>query len=313
MSKVIFSKKTILPVLAFMLLLAGCKGKENDGVEVLVEQAATEQARSDDSGCLLPTKGGEILLGDEELTVDATNASDGYFYITYSGSNSDVKLQLSTEGSVTYTYKIQASDMVLPLSLGAGEYTLIAYEGIGNGMYSARFSEKINVENVDEFGPFLYPNYFVNFSEDSEAVELGSNLAAGKSCDLEVIAAVYEYVIQNITYDYDKASNVASDYVPEVDAILEAKKGICFDYAALMASMLRSQKIPTRLEMGYAKDAYHAWISCFVKDKGWINGMIKFDGTGWTLMDPTFAANSTSKELKNFIGDGDNYTTKYMY
>lgn len=313
MSKVIFSKKTILPVLAFMLLLAGCKGKENDGVEVLVEQAATEQARSDDSGCLLPTKGGEILLGDEELTVDATNASDGYFYITYSGSNSDVKLQLSTEGSVTYTYKIQAGDMVLPLSLGAGEYTLIAYEGIGNGMYSARFSEKINVENVDEFGPFLYPNYFVNFSEDSEAVELGSSLASGKSCDLEVIAAVYEYVIQNITYDYDKASNVASDYVPEVDAILEEKKGICFDYAALMASMLRSQKIPTRLEMGYAKDAYHAWISCFVKDKGWINGMIKFDGTGWTLMDPTFAANSTSKELKNFIGDGDNYTTKYMY
>lgn len=313
MSKVIFSKKTILPVLAFMLLLAGCKGKENDGVEVLVEQAATEQTRSADPECLLPTKGGEILLGDEELTVDATNASDGYFYITYSGSNSDVKLQLSTEGSVTYTYKIQAGDMVLPLSLGAGEYTLIAYEGIGNGMYSARFSEKINVENVDEFGPFLYPNYFVNFSEDSEAVELGSSLAAGKSCDLEVIAAVYEYVIQNITYDYDKASNVASDYVPEVDAILESKKGICFDYAALMASMLRSQKIPTRLEMGYAKDAYHAWISCFVKDKGWINGMIKFDGTGWTLMDPTFAANSTSKELKNFIGDGDNYTTKYMY
>ena len=313
MSKVIFSKKTILPVLAFMLLLAGCKGKENDGVEVLVEQAATEQTRSDDPGCLLPTKGGEILLGDEELTVDATNASDGYFYITYSGSNSDVKLQLSTEGSVTYTYKIQAGDMVLPLSLGAGEYTLIAYEGIGNGMYSARFSEKINVENVDEFGPFLYPNYFVNFSEDSEAVELGSSLASGKSCDLEVIAAVYEYVIQNITYDYDKASNVASDYVPEVDAILEAKKGICFDYAALMASMLRSQKIPTRLEMGYAKDAYHAWISCFVKDKGWINGMIKFDGTGWTLMDPTFAANSTSKELKKFIGDGDNYTTKYIY
>lgn len=313
MSKVIFSKKTILPVLAFMLLLAGCKGKENDGVEVLVEQAATEQTRSDDPGCLLPTKGGEILLGDEELTVDATNASDGYFYITYSGSNSDVKLQLSTEGSVTYTYKIQAGDMVLPLSLGAGEYTLIAYEGIGNGMYSARFSEKINVENVDEFGPFLYPNYFVNFSEDSEAVELGSSLASGKSCDLEVIAAVYEYVIQNITYDYDKASNVASDYVPEVDAILESKKGICFDYAALMASMLRSQKIPTRLEMGYAKDAYHAWISCFVKDKGWINGMIKFDGTGWTLMDPTFAANSTSKELKKFIGDGDNYTTKYIY
>ena len=142
---------------------------------------------------------------------------------------------------------------------------------------------------------------------------LGKELAAGKASDIEVIAAVYDYVVKNITYDHERAATVKPDYVPNVDAVLREKKGICFDYAALMAAMLRSQRIPTRLEFGYAGDAYHAWITTYIEDQGWINGIIEFDGVDWTLMDPTFAANAGTKKIKKFIGDGSNYTTKYIY
>ena len=89
--------------------------------------------------------------------------------------------------------------------------------------------------------------------------------------------------------------------------------GICLDYAAVMASMLRSQNIPTRLEVGYAGNAYHAWISTYITDIGWVNGVIEFNGTSWSLMDPTFAANTNETTLKNFIGNGSNYKTKYIY
>ena len=41
------------------------------------------------------------------------------------------------------------------------------------------------------------------------------------------------------------------DDLPSVDETLKTKKGICFDYAALMTAMLRSQGIPTKLEIGY--------------------------------------------------------------
>ena len=78
--------------------------------------------------------------------------------------------------------------------------------------------------------------------------------------------------------------------------------------------MLRSQSIPTRLQIGYAGSAYHAWISTYIEDIGWIDGMIRFDGQSWSLMDPTFAANQSSPEsLKKFIGDGSNYQTLYTY
>ena len=41
--------------------------------------------------------------------------------------------------------------------------------------------------------------------------------------------------------------------------------------------------------------------------------MIEFDGVQWSLMDPTFAASNGDDYLKEFIGDGDNYTLKFVY
>ena len=120
-------------------------------------------------------------------------------------------------------------------------------------------------------------------------------------------------MIKNITYDYDKAENVQSGYLCNVDETLKTKKGICLDYASLMTSMLRCERIPTRLEVGYAGEAYHAWISTYIKDVGWVNGVIQFDGHDWELMDPTFGASTGESELKKYIGEGSNYVTKYIY
>ena len=102
-----------------------------------------------------------------------------------------------------------------------------------------------------------------------------------------------------------------SGYLPDVDEVFEAQTGICFDYAAIMATMLRSQRIPTRLEVGYAGDVYHAWISTYIEEQGWVNGIIQFDGKNWELMDPTFA--STSSKPKDFITNTDEYITKFVY
>ena len=63
--------------------------------------------------------------------------------------------------------------------------------------------------------------------------------------------------------------------LPDIDEVMRRKQGICFDYSSLMAAMLRSQRIPTRLEFGYAGDAYHAWITTYIEDEGWINGIIE--------------------------------------
>ena len=95
---------------------------------------------------------------------------------------------------------------------------------------------------------------------------------------------------------------------------LAQKKGICFDYAALMTAMLRSQDIPTKLVVGYTGSLYHAWINVFLEGQGWVDNVIYFDGHDWKLMDPTFASSGKqSKEIMQYIGNGGNYKAKYSY
>jgi hypothetical protein len=59
------------------------------------------------------------------------------------------------------------------------------------------------------------------------------------------------------------------------------------------------------------EEQYHAWVSIYIKETGWINGIIEFDGNEWKMLDPTFA--STSKSPKSFTTENSKYTTKYVY
>ena len=264
--------------------------------------------------CLVPMAEGGIVYSNNYVKVDASNMEEGYIMVSYLGSNGKVKMQIVGPDYMTYTYDLVHSEYeVFPLYAGSGIYTMNVYENVEGNQYAAVFSQELSVEITFPMRAFLYPNQYVKFNAFDQVVSVAEELVSNAHDDLEVINLVYDYVASNITYDFEKAENVQSGYIPDADEILESKTGICLDYAVVMASMLRSQQIPTRLEVGYAGEAYHAWISTYVEDKGWINGMIQFDGENWSIMDPTFAANAGEKELKNFIGDGDNYVTKYIY
>ena len=125
---------------------------------------------------------------------------------------------------------------------------------------------------------------------------------------------IYDYVVKTLSYDYDKAATVKSGYLPVLDEIMQSEIGICFDYAAVMTGMLRSQGVPCKLVVGYAGSAYHAWISVWVEGSGWVDGVIWFDGHAWQRMDPTFASGgNSSADILAYIGNGANYSAKYFY
>lgn len=275
--------------------------------------SSAKGSRDNTPECLIPSADGLITYGNDSVTIDASHTDSGYIMVQYSGTVQKVKLQITGPNSITYTYNLSSSYEAFPLASDNGNYKLAVYENIQADQYSTLFENTIAVDIQNEFLPYLYANQYVNFTESSDCIGLAEDLAASANNDLDVIASTYNYIIDNITYDYDKATTVQSGYIPDVDNVLSTKTGICFDYASLMASMLRSQKIPTRLEIGYVGEAYHAWISTYIKDVGWVNGIIEFDGDKWTLMDPTFAANSSEASLKDFIGNGSNYMTKYIY
>lgn len=249
--------------------------------------------------------------GNDTVTIDASHKDEGYIMVSYTGTNSKPKLQLTMPEGVTYTYNLSGGYEVFPLTGGNGTYLIQVFENMEGTAYSTLYTQSLDVVLSDALKPYLYANQYVNFTKDSKVAALGAELAYSANNDLEVVQEIYNYIISHFTYDYDKAQTVAKGYLPIVDEILLSQTGICFDYAAVMATMLRTQNIPTRLEVGYIEDTYHAWISVYIKEHGWINGMIEFDGLDWKLMDPTFA--STSKEPLDFLTDANKYQTKYVY
>lgn len=264
---------------------------------------------------LVPEASGTSVWQTENVLVDTSNSSLGYFMVKYTGSVPKVRVQtVAPDGTKTQPLlTVDGNYQTFPFAGGNGTYQINVLENTTEDKYAILLSETIEVTLENEFSPFLYPNQYVNFAEGSQAIEKGSELANGTYSDLEVIQNIYTYVTKNITYDEQKATEVVDGYLPVVDETLSSGTGICFDYAALMASMMRTQRIPTKLEIGYSGEVKHAWISAYVDEVGWVDDIIQFDGSSWTLMDPTLASNNSRKSVGKYIGDGKNYTLQYSY
>ena len=299
-----------LLIAIFCLLLGGCSGSSSAS-----RKEHSGPPRDSTPKVLTPSADGVTVYQNDFASIDASNTSQGYVMVKYNGTNEKVKLRITCPDQSCYTYLIsdRGAYDTFPLTAGNGSYALQVLENVAGDTYTVSLAQSINVNIEDEFLPFLYPNQYVNFHTDSKAVSKGSDLAKDTYSDLDVVQNIYNYVIKNISYDTEKAQNVSYGYVPDIDDTLSSKKGICFDYAALMASMLRSQNIPPKLEVGYSGDAYHAWISTYIDDKGWVDDIIQFNGNTWQIMDPTLAATNDSAAVKKYIGDGSHYVVKYTY
>ncbi len=307
--------------------LAGCASKEVTPEEVFVEQLRIEYEIIEDEAValseapeapatiLLAEASGKLVKKTSKAMIDYSNTGDGYVMVQYTAQTSK-RLKVQVKGpATTYTYNLTAGKWeTFPLSDGNGAYQVSLFENVSGSKYALVQSIFHTVTLKDEFAPFLRPNQYVDYNIASAAVAKAGELTEGMTDPMKKVAAVYDFVVGNLTYDTEKAAAVQSGYLPVLDSVLEAKKGICFDYASLMTGMLRSQGVPCKLVVGYAGNAYHAWINVWSEESGWINGAIFFDGKTWQRMDPTFASSAKqSKSIMAYIGDGKNYTAKYLY
>ena len=308
----------------FVLLLSGCGSGPGDGDSAAAVQSAGGggtgsydwKPRTSGEELLVPTADGTTVFQnqDSSIVLDLSHTENGYLMIKDT-NDKKVQIQITNPNGDTWPYPLKegGSFEAFPLTCGDGNYSVKVLENISGDQYAVGLSQDFSVKLKDEFQPFLYPNQYTDYSADSEVVKLGEKLAGDVKSDLEYVQSVYEYVISNIAYDEQFAESTPVNYIPDPDQTLDTGKGICFDYASLMTALLRSQKVPTKLVAGYSGKAYHAWVSVYLKDRGWVDHIIYFDGKKWTLMDPTLGANNNAEDVKKYVGDGSNYTEKYIY
>ena len=263
----------------------------------------------------VPLASGASVFSEEKAEVDYGNASDGYISVVYSGSSAQAKIRI-TNGSVQYDHDISVGGKrdFIPL-MGSGSYSVKVYEHISGKNFAPVLSGEFNVTLKNETDTYLYPNKYVNFAKSSACVKKAAEACAGKSGDVEEIAAIFDYIADNISYDKQLAATVQSGYLPDPDKTLASGKGICFDYASLFAAMCRSRGIPARLVIGYAEpNIYHAWNEVYTEETGWITPELFLKKKGYNIADATFySSNSDKEKIAGYISDDKNYTAMYRY
>jgi transglutaminase-like putative cysteine protease len=257
---------------------------------------------------------GAQVVNNSKATLDYSNIADGYFCVKSKLGGTKVKVLVNVSGA-QYQYTIVNTDsfITIPLSAGSGSYAVGVWENVKGDSYAAVFSQNLNVTLTDEFTPFLYPSQYVNFAAGDASSVMSEQLASGSVTDVDVLNKIYTWVCDNVTYDRQKAVTVASGYLPNNAETINTKTGICFDYAVLTASMLRAQRVPVKLVIGYAGSAYHAWMQVYCTQTGKVYSY-SFNGNGWQRMDPTFdAVTKGAQDLSAIIGNGTNYQPMFYY
>ena len=337
------ARQCLMPVMLLGLFVGGCGGpaaseesqaesKPQDGtsqVSTVVENQEYEAvqnasgASGQDKTDFKPYQAPEFAdsafhaehaQGNEQVRIDLEHAAQGYIGVS-GQSSTRLKLQVF-KGEMEYRYDVPAdgTPVIFPLQEGDGTYTIKAMENVESTKYRPLFTLDCEVKLEDEFQPFLRPSAYVDYDQDSECVRLAARLAEQEEDALGVVGAVFEYICDNIVYDTEKAQMVqtTSGYMPVLDDTLRTGKGICFDYASLVAGMLRSQGIPTKMVFGDVSpnDVYHAWNMFYTEETGWVTVKYEVKAGSWNRLDLTFSANGKDASL---IGDGENYLDELYY
>lgn len=214
-------------------------------------------------------------------------------------------------GSERYFYDLQPDKTRLPLQFGSGTYELTLLKNSEAQSYTVVDRQEVEVELKEDKYSFLNSSWPVYWENDMKAMELAKKLTEGSENDWEKVASIYSYIVENIDYDFDKINYIDNSYVPEIDETLAKKTGICYDYSALFAGMLRSVDIPTKLVKGYKEnlDEYHAWNEVYLEEKD-----------KWIIIDTTYDSAlgkslGDAREIKDhqIIKDFSEYEVKRFY
>lgn len=253
----------------------------------------------------------DAAIGTAAVGIDVSCVNQGYVAVS---ATDDARLKFQVEcGGTKYNYDLpdDGTPASFPLQMGDGTYSFRVLENTSGTKYAAIYETSASVTLDDEFQPYIRPSKMVNYTADSACVAKAAELAQMAGDDAGVAAQVFAYVTQNITYDSAKAASVEDGYLPDPDATLAAGTGICYDYAALTAAMLRSQGIPAKLITGCVEpgEIYHAWNMIWLENTGWITVGFEAPAHSWQRIDTTFAAGAGA----DVTGDGTSYTDRYTY
>lgn len=227
---------------------------------------------------------------------------EGYIRISGSTNNSRIKLMVSgADNQVWYDVKLNEGKFNEEIWFDKqGKYTIKIMVNEYDRKYS--YGPGITVENTEELDRYLIPAKHIE-SSNEEIINTAREITRTCSSDLEKARAIYDWVKDNIRYDYDKLLRHENDqYDNKYGALntINSGKGVCYDYAALAAALCRSLGLRAKVVEGDLNSGplkgLHAWNEFYIAElESWINIDITLGDT-------------TGRNYFNFENNGESHT-----
>ena len=297
-----------LLAIAVFSVLPACGGPSGESSTA----AAAPSSSSGATGAAY-TQPSEVLIPPtSDRGIDTSGVEQGWVCASAT-SASRLKFQVSS-GDMTYNYDLpnDGTPALFPINMGDGSYLFRVMQNTEGKNYVEVERAEADVTLTSEVAPFLIPNQICSYVASSDCVAKARELTSDSSNEGEAVEAICTYVVKNVAYDKAKAAELATatGYIPDPDETLSTGKGICFDYAALSAAMLRSMGLPAKVITGYVgqEQLYHAWIMVYI-DGTWKTASFSVTPNTWSRCDVTFASTGATQ----YTGSGSSYTDRYTY
>lgn len=155
--------------------------------------------------------------------------------------------------------------------------------------------DKFNLKVVYYNGMTLEDAVKTNTQIDNFA----KNLTKTRGSSYDKAKTIYNWITDNVQYDYDKAIMVMNnDFSKKSGAIntFDTKEGICLDYAALYVAMCRATEVKVRMVTGEGYNG-EVWVS-----HAW-NEIYSEEEKTWISVDPTFGTDRNYFDNDKFQSD----------
>ena len=209
----------------------------------------------------------DIPQGEMKLWIPVA-PSNGEQTVRLAKVTAPVPLEAKKEGeygnSLLYaSVKAPAKELEIELQY---EVTRIEKRGnlTGSGMAPA---------SREELARFLAPDRLVPLNDRIR--KLAAEVTAGKTLPLAKARAIYDYTVDNLSYDKSGTGWGRGD----INYACDAKSGNCTDFHALLIGLCRASGIPARFVIGFplpeekregSIGGYHCWAEFYLEGKGWI-------------------------------------------
>lgn len=204
-------------------------------------------------------------ISDVEVTENILE-NDGYIELTNNNSY-NIEYIINVCGQ-RFNGKIEPLNTVLfPITTINVDYKVGLYNIIEDSLQVIDL-KTINVSEINE-NVYLDSEIYCDISNE-KLLDISESLKNESESLVDYVNNCIKFC-KNIDYDTEKYENLINhsgfgEYTFDIESIISNNKGICLDKAGVLASLLRCNKIPCKIDIGYIGNNYHAWNEVYIND-----------------------------------------------